>query len=334
MSEVTLKVENVHKFYGMNHALKGISFEVYAGRITGFLGPNGAGKTTTMKIITTFMPPSSGKVYISDGSERWEAFEEPLRTRRLIGYLPENFPVYHDLTVEEFLRFVARLRKVEKPAVEVDKVIELCGLKSYRRSLMGYLSRGYRQRVGLAQAIIGDPKILILDEPTQGLDPLQVIEIRRLIKELAEDRTVLLSTHIMQEVESLADDVIIINRGRILASRSIKELRASLQDKVKIEIIFAGNRDVRSELSKVLSETFGRYELSGPMEVDAVKGPAIGYEIIISGESEPNTVQLTEKLVSKGFKVMYINKIQETIEDIFVRVIEEDESRVVSAKEG
>jgi gliding motility-associated transport system ATP-binding protein len=217
-----IEVENLWKTYGEFSAVKDISFKVEPGEIVGFLGPNGAGKTTTMRILTCFMPQSRGKAKISG----FDVNTESMKVREKIGYLPETPPLYIDMTVKEYLRFVARIKKVPKNKLSdaVDKVIEQCSLEEKKDQIISKLSKGYRQRTGLAQAIIHDPPVLILDEPTVGLDPRQIAEIRQLIKNLAGDHTVILSTHILHEVTLTCERVIIINRGQIEADDSIENM--------------------------------------------------------------------------------------------------------------
>jgi len=193
---VIVSLKNVNKSYygGLSRVLNNISVDFRKNRVTGFLGLNGAGKTTTMKIITTYLKPDSGEVFV----DNINVIENPLSVRKVVGYLPENFPIYEDLKVNEFLEFVADIKGVDNVKEEVFKVIQMVGLLNYKDYFLRELSKGYKQRVGLAQAILGNPKVIILDEPTQGLDPIQIIEIRKLIKELSKNRSVILSTHIMQ----------------------------------------------------------------------------------------------------------------------------------------
>jgi len=225
-----IEVKNLVKSYGNFVAVKGISFKAESGSILGFLGPNGAGKTTTMRIITGFMPATSGTVLI-DGLD---IFSNSLAARAKIGYLPENPPLYTDMRVEAYLRFVARLRGVAKSKVDaaLDHVLGVCGLTDMSQRICGQLSKGYRQRVGLAQALIHDPPVLVLDEPTIGLDPRQIHEIRGLIHELAGNRTVVLSTHILPEVSQICDKVVIIADGNVVLEEYLKELPTgtSLED--------------------------------------------------------------------------------------------------------
>ena len=219
-----ISVQDLTKIYGEQRAIDAISFDIEAGQIVGFLGPNGAGKTTTMKIITCFLQPSSGTVTV-DGLD---IQNEALAIRRKIGYLPEHNPLYLDMYVHEYLRYIGRLYQLPKKQLQarVDEVIGMTGLGIEQHKKIGALSKGYRQRVGLTQALIHDPDILILDEPTTGLDPNQIVEIRSLIKDIGKEKTIIFSTHILSEVEAIADRVIIINRGKIVADEGISSLRA------------------------------------------------------------------------------------------------------------
>ncbi len=217
---MSIEVTNLTKYYGEQSAVNNITFEVKKGEIVGFLGPNGAGKSTTMKIITGFIPATSGEVKVCG----LPVSVDTLETRRLIGYLPENNPLYTDMYVKEYLAFVANIYKVKNVKDRVAEMIKAVGLEIEQNKKIGALSKGYRQRVGLAQAIIHDPEVLILDEPTSGLDPNQLVEIRELIKKIGKEKTVMLSTHIMQEVEAICDRVVIINRGEIVADGKPNEL--------------------------------------------------------------------------------------------------------------
>ena len=211
---MSIKVENISRFFGEQKALDRVSFEIQTGQIAGFLGPNGAGKSTMMKIITGFLPPTEGKSYVN----HLEIGEDPIGVKKLIGYLPENNPLYLDMYVKEYLDFVSGIYGIKSGRVkQIKQIIERVGLTIEQHKKIGALSKGYRQRVGLAQALVHEPPVLILDEPTSGLDPNQIIEIRNLIAELGREKTVLLSTHIMQEVEALCERVIIINKGCLVA---------------------------------------------------------------------------------------------------------------------
>ncbi len=232
---MSIRVENLTKYYGPTAAVKDISFEINTGQIVGFLGPNGAGKSTTMKIITTYLTQNQGKVYV-DGLD---TEQKPIEVRKKIGYLPEQNPLYLDMNVIDYLKFAAELESVPKNEIEsaVNKVVDLCGLQDVRHKDIGELSKGFKQRVGLAQAMVHNPEVLILDEPTSGLDPNQIIEIRKLIKQLGKQKTLVLSTHIMQEVEATCDRVLIINNGEIVADGSPDSLQDKFRGKVEINLV-------------------------------------------------------------------------------------------------
>ncbi|GIW41197.1 MAG: hypothetical protein KatS3mg076_1774 [Candidatus Binatia bacterium] len=217
-----IEVRELTKRYGDLVAVRDVSFSAAKGQVVGFLGPNGAGKTTTMRILTGFLPATSGSVRIAG----FDIFEQWQEARKRIGYLPEQPPLYNDMTTRAYLEFVGRIKGVPRPALgeAVDRVVERCGLESVYRRVLGHLSKGFRQRVGLAQALIHDPEVLVLDEPTIGLDPRQIIEIRSLVRELAKDRTVILSTHILPEVTQLCQKVVIIHQGRIVVEGMLEEL--------------------------------------------------------------------------------------------------------------
>jgi ABC-2 type transport system ATP-binding protein len=220
-----LEVRNLTKRYGDITAVRDISFTAAQGQILGFLGPNGAGKTTTMRILTGFLPATSGTAKVAG----FDVFSESAEVRRRIGYLPESPPLYTEMTAEAYLRFVARIKGMARNTIEdaIDRVIQTCGLESVRRRLLGQLSKGFRQRAGLAQALIHDPPVLVLDEPTIGLDPIQIREIRALIQKLAGERTIILSTHILPEVSQICEKVVIINEGQIVLEEDMATLKSS-----------------------------------------------------------------------------------------------------------
>jgi ABC-2 type transport system ATP-binding protein len=220
---MSIKVDHILKVYGAQKAVDTISFEVKQGEIVGFLGPNGAGKSTTMKMITGYLTPDGGKIEVCGLPVEGEA----LATKKKIGYLPELNPLYQEMYVREYLGFVAGLHKIPSPEKRVEEVVQLTGLTPEANKLIEQLSKGYKQRVGLAAALIHDPEVLILDEPTTGLDPNQIIEIREVIRKLGKEKTILFSTHILQEVEALCNRVIIINKGKIVADASLQELLES-----------------------------------------------------------------------------------------------------------
>lgn len=226
---MSIVVQNVSKLYGKQWALKNVSFETKKGEIVGFLGPNGAGKSTMMKIITTYIPPTEGDVSVC-GFDIWN---QSIELRKKIGYLSESNPLYYDMYVREFLEFIAGIHQIKNKKKRVDEVIAMTYLEIEQHKKIGALSRGYKQRVGIAQALIHDPEVLILDEPTTGLDPNQLVEIRELIRKLGKTKTILLSTHIMQEVEAVCDRMIIINQGEIVADAPISELKNTVNEMIK-----------------------------------------------------------------------------------------------------
>jgi ABC-2 type transport system ATP-binding protein len=227
-----IEVRNLTKRFGDLVAIRDISFTAAKGQVVGFLGPNGAGKTTTMRIITGFMPATSGTVKVAD----FDIFDDSYEVRKRIGYLPENPPLYNDMTVVSYLRFVAKIRGIAKAQLSdsLDSVLHTCGLTEVTERVVGHLSKGYRQRVGLAQALIHNPSVLVLDEPTIGLDPRQILEIRTLIRQLAGERTVILSTHILPEVQQLCEKVVIINRGHIV----VEDLLPNMTQTMSLEQVF------------------------------------------------------------------------------------------------
>jgi ABC-2 type transport system ATP-binding protein len=234
---MSIKVSQVTKYYGEQKALDAVSFELKKGEVVGFLGPNGAGKSTMMKILTSYLPPSEGKAEVGG----FDVEEDAMSVKELVGYLPEHNPLYLEMYVREYLNFVASLYK--QPLSKVDEMIALTGLQPEQHKQIGDLSKGYRQRVGLAQALIHNPEVLILDEPTTGLDPNQLKEIRALIKEIGKEKTILFSTHIMQEVEALCDRVIIIDSGRIVADKPTAELKSLTNSMQIVTVEFEEDAD-------------------------------------------------------------------------------------------
>ncbi|MFQ5790727.1 MAG: ABC transporter ATP-binding protein, partial [Acidobacteriota bacterium] len=233
-----IQVQRVTKKFGRTTAVEDVSFEVRRGEILGFLGPNGAGKTTTMRILTCFIPPTEGTALVAG----YDIFDNPLKVKEKIGYLPEAPPLYPEMTVADYLDFVARIKGLKGPLRQerVEAVLDTCAIKDVRDMLNGQLSKGYRQRVGLAQALVHDPEVLILDEPTAGLDPRQIIETRELIKSLAGKHTIVLSTHILPEVSMTCERVVIINRGRVVAEDTPQGLTARLQGSQVLSVTVDG----------------------------------------------------------------------------------------------
>ncbi len=247
---MSIIIKNINKFYGKQKALDNVSFEIKSGEIVGFLGPNGAGKSTMMKIITGFIPANEGEVFVNNFS----VFENSLEVRKVVGYLSEHNPLYLDMYVKEYLGFVASLHLPNKEIKQrVKKIILLTGLTIEQNKKINALSKGYRQRVGLAQALIHNPDVLILDEPTTGLDPNQIVEIRNLIGEIGKEKTVMLSTHIMQEVEAICDRVIIIDKGKIVADETADSIKED-KDESSSTIIVEFDQEVQLELLKKIKD--------------------------------------------------------------------------------
>ena len=244
---MSIKVSNLTKLYGQQKAVDDISFEVSKGEVLGFLGPNGAGKSTTMKILTCFIPQTTGQAWVCGR----DTITDPIEVRKKIGYLPESNALYYDMYVYEYLEFMAGLHKLgDRTKERIETMIEVTGLTAERRKIVGQLSKGYKQRVGLAQAMLHDPEVLILDEPTSGLDPNQLIEIRELIRKLGRDKTVIFSSHIMQEVQAVADRVIIINKGKIVANDTTEHLQHKLNNEVTVIAEFKQKLD-RAQLAQI-----------------------------------------------------------------------------------
>ena len=297
---MSIEVKNLFKYYGEQAAVKDISFKVNSGEIVGFLGPNGAGKSTTMKVITGYISASDGEVNVCG----MPVTVDSLETRQLIGYLPEHNPLYLDMYVKEYLTFVAKIYKIDNVKERVADMIKKVGLEVEQNKKIGALSKGYRQRVGLAQAIIHDPKVLILDEPTSGLDPNQLVEIRELIKSIGKEKTVMLSTHIMQEVEAICDRVVIINKGEIVADDKAGDLQMQAQVQT-VYVEFEGNVS-KSQLSKIagvskVGKVAEGWLLESQEEIDLRK-------VIAKFAQENNVLTLTlrkeEKSLEEVFKTL------------------------------
>jgi ABC-2 type transport system ATP-binding protein len=232
---MSIEVKHLTKVYGSQYALNDISFEAHNGQVLGFLGPNGAGKSTTMKILTGFIPQTTGEAIVCGQN----VDTHPLEIRRMIGYLPESNPLYYEMYVTEYLEFSARIHQLgDKTKSRIDEMLERTGLTAERNKTIRQLSKGYKQRVGLAQAMLHDPKVLILDEPTSGLDPNQLVEIRSLIKQLGKDKTVVFSSHILQEVQAIADRIVIINKGKLVADDTASALQDKLQNQTIVRVEF------------------------------------------------------------------------------------------------
>ncbi len=300
-----LSLRNVSKYYGNFLALNNINIEVETGDVVAFLGPNGSGKTTTMRIITGFFAPSSGKVII----DNINIFDEPKKVKTLVGYLPENPPLYPELTVREYLNFVAELKLMPANLVKerVDEVIDLTGLSDKENLIIGSLSKGYKQRVGIAQSIVNNPKLLILDEPTVGLDPIQVVEIRNLIKNLAkeEKRTIILSTHILSEAAEICKKAIIINKGSIIAADEIEKLK-ELTSSLTIEIYFRRNKE--SLLKK----------LENQKEINRIENIEGGFLILMSEDIREKIAKIC---VEQDCGLIEMKNVKSSLEEVFVKLV-------------
>lgn len=294
---MSIKVKKLSKVYGTQKALTEVSFEINKGEIVGFLGPNGAGKSTLMKILTGYIPLTNGDAKICN----LDINENSIETRSRIGYLPEHNPLYLDMYVKEYLEFVADIYKVNHKYI--DEMIKKTGLIKEQHKLIGSLSKGYRQRVGLAQALIHNPEVLILDEPTTGLDPNQLVEIRSLIKEVGREKTVLLSTHIMQEVEAICDRVIIINKGQIVANKTIVELQKSKGNRKLITVEF----DKKTEKKELM-------KIGNVLEARELKGHK--YQIFSDSKFDLRPA-LFEFAVNNKLTVLQMNMEEQKLESIF-----------------
>ena len=296
---MSIKVTNLTKIYGKQKALDNVSFEIASGQVVGFLGPNGAGKSTMMKILSCFLPQTEGSALVCG----FDVNDSPMEVRKNVGYLPEHNPLYLDMYVKEYLLFIAGLHKINSPLNRVKEMISLTGLEVEQNKKIGALSKGYRQRVGLAQSLIHNPGVLILDEPTSGLDPNQIGEIRNLIKTSGKEKTVLLSTHIMQEVSAVCDRVIIINKGKIVADDNTEVLRKSSTDKHIVIVEF--DKEVRRE------------DLVKIKNITSAEGLGSNRWKIHAATAEDIRPELFRFAVEKGLTVLTMQKEEQTLEDIF-----------------
>lgn len=298
---MSIQVEKVSKLYGEQKALNDVSFAIERGNIIGFLGPNGAGKSTMMKIITGYLPPTSGKVSVCG----YGVDDNLMEVKKRVGYLPEHNPLYPEMYVKEYLSFIAGLHQLKHIEKRVDEMVEQVGLTIERKKKIGALSKGYRQRVGLAQAMIHNPDVLILDEPTTGLDPNQIVEIRNLIQSIGKDRTVMLSTHIMQEVEAICDRVIIINKGVIVANDEASNL-----------IKYQNKQVIRVEFEKPVASN----ALKGITGVQEVSKISDSIWLIGSSSNDDIRKRIFDFAVSNNNSVLTVQKEEQRLEDIFKRL--------------
>lgn len=320
-----IQVENLTKDYSGVRAVDNITFEVKKGEILGFLGPNGAGKTTTMRILTCFMPATSGVAKVAG----FDVFEQSLEVRRRIGYLPENPPLYPEMSVQGYLEFVARIKNVpaQKRRQAVERAMEMCNIVEQRHQLIRKLSRGYKQRVGLAQALVHTPEVIVLDEPTVGLDPKQIIEVRHLIKGLAGEHTIILSTHILPEVSMTCDRVVIINKGKIVAEDTPENLTVQLKGGEIVQLEVQADAD---QLRQTISP------LEGVRHIEVHRMDSTG-RLSVRVESEPGRdlrSRLAALIVQRGFELYELRAVNLSLEDIFLQLTtQETGSDSTQAKE-
>ncbi|MCF8307688.1 MAG: gliding motility-associated ABC transporter ATP-binding subunit GldA [Bacteroidales bacterium] len=298
---MSIEIGNISKYYGEQKALDKINLTINSGEVAGLVGPNGAGKSTLMKIITCFIPPSEGQVYVNG----LNVSEQSIDVRKQIGYLPENNPLYDDMYVREYLDFVAGIRKIKNPGQRIEEIIETTGLTPEQNKKIGNLSKGYKQRAGVAQALLSDPDVLILDEPTAGLDPNQLVEIRNLIKNIGKEKTILLSTHIMQEVEAVCDRVIIINNGQVVADDAPGNISKE-RDNAIITVEFDSN--VQAAALKAIKG------------VKNVKQAAPTTWVIESDTGVDIRSALFQFAVKQDMTILSLNKEAEKLEEVFHRL--------------
>jgi ABC-2 type transport system ATP-binding protein len=310
-----IEVRHLTKYYGRQIGVEDLSFEARRGEILGFLGPNGAGKTTAMRILTCYLPATSGEARVAG----FDVAKSSRDVRRRLGYLPENVPLYRDLVVSEYIEFVARLKGMRgaNRRARIDETMERCGVHNVRERTIGKLSKGYRQRVGLAQALVNDPEVLILDEPTVGLDPQQIIEIRELIRTLAGERTVVLSTHILPEASLLCNRVVIINEGRLVTVDSPENLKNRLRKSMVVDVSVRGDAGAAEHLLAALPGVKSVTLLSRGENARAIR--------VELHEGSDVRDSLARELVEHGFGVLGLNAVDLSLEEIFVRLVTKEE---------
>ncbi|MFC1613175.1 ATP-binding cassette domain-containing protein [Patescibacteria group bacterium] len=303
-----IKVENLTKKFGENLALDNISFEIKKGEVLGFLGPNGAGKTTTMRILTGLIAPTSGNIKV----QNLNILDNSLEIRKLMGYLPETVPLYEEMKVFEYLKFIAEMKGLRNNQIvdKIRKISDLCGLKRVIRQPIGELSKGFRQRVGLAQAMINEPEILVLDEPTSGLDPNQIVEIRNLIKKIGENQTVILSTHILQEVSATCDRVVIINNGKIVAKGTTNELISKANRK---EILYV---KIKGPYAEIMEKLKLMENVEDVKKQDKEDENIFGYQITVDGEADIREYVFMT-IVKNNWSLLEMNREAVSLEDVF-----------------
>jgi len=315
-----IQVQNLTKLYGPNKAIQGLNFSIAKGEVVGFLGPNGAGKSTTMKIITGSMAPSSGLAQVAG----FDVFENPIEVKKRVGYLPETPPLYLDMYVEDYLQYVAELKGVTKEKLKssVDLSLEKTNLQDVRKRLIQNLSKGFRQRVGIAQALVSNPEILILDEPTVGLDPKQVAEIRHLLQELRGQHTIVLSTHILPEVQAICERIIIINKGQIVAQDSLQNLSNLKTGARRVNLRVRRGENISACLSAV----------PGVRSIDAGASPL---EWTLQTTDSEDVIELVAKeVIERGYGLLEISSARADLEDVFLKLTYGQEDSKISVEGG
>ncbi|GAB4497211.1 MAG: gliding motility-associated ABC transporter ATP-binding subunit GldA [Anaerolineales bacterium] len=299
-----IKVSGLTKDYGSRRAIHNLNFDCQQGEIVGFLGPNGAGKTTTMRILTGYMPPSDGEAIVAG----YDVVEESLEVRKRVGYLPESVPLYYDMAVAEYLKYMGELRHIPNVEDRVDEVLDMVGLIDRAEGYIGNLSKGMKQRVGLAQALLHRPEVLILDEPTIGLDPGQVVEVRELIREIGKERTVLLSTHLLNEAQNLCDRVLIINKGKIVAEDTTENLQARLLGAERVVVRVRGEADELADTIK---------SVKGVRKVETLEDGGVEFEFASGKDLRP---EVAKQVIKDGYDLLELRPLGMSLEEIFLEL--------------
>lgn len=299
-----IKVSGLTKDYGARRAIQNLSFDAQQGEIVGFLGPNGAGKTTTMRILTGYMPPTDGEAIVAG----YDVVEESLEVRKRVGYLPESVSLYYDMVVFDYLKYMGELRHIPDVDDRVDEVLDMVGLGSRANGYIGNLSKGMKQRVGLAQALLHRPEVLILDEPTIGLDPGQVVEVRELIREIGKERTVLLSTHLLNEAQNICDRVLIINKGKIVAEDTTENLQARLLGAERVVVRVRGEADELADSIKAIK---------GVRKVETLTDGGVEFEFASGKDLRP---EVAKKVIKDGYDLLELRPLGMSLEEIFLEL--------------
>lgn len=306
-----IKVSGLTKDYGARRAINNLNFDAQQGEIVGFLGPNGAGKTTTMRILTGYMPPTDGEAIVAG----YDVVEESLEVRKRVGYLPETVPLYTDMVVFDYLKFMGDLRRIPNVDDRVDEVLDMVGLSDRANGYIGNLSKGMRQRVGLAQALLHRPEVLILDEPTIGLDPGQVVEVRELIRSIGKERTVLLSTHLLNEAQNICDRVLIINKGKIVTEDTTENLQARLIGAERVILRVRGDGD---ELAKTIKA------VKGVQDVETKEDGSVEFEFVSGKDVRP---EVAKQVIKAGYDLLELRPLGMSLEEIFLELTGSDSKK-------